>query len=258
MINIMQMKMFPFFTRMVSIPTKDNKPYNILFMSENGSFIDTYPKLNIRRQFAKRITAVASKIPRMIVTMKNLFPYKKSLGLLPVLIPDSNNVYIDVNPFLEILDSKYGKQSYKRPTVFQKIVDYLTHAKSFGDYNSILIYHVNMSKPVPPQFLYRRSSILALMAQVGEGSMPFENVILAIERSGVIKFTSIYNKRQKPLTFPKILSILKRLVPKEEDIGSEDESEVRLESIQIIRDESEKESILRFIEKNQKRKVLNS
>ena len=115
-----------------------------------------------------------------------------------------------------------------------------------------------MSKPVPAQFLYRRSIILALMAQIGEGSLPFDNVVLAIERSGIIKFSSIYNKEQKPLGFQKIVSILKRLVPKEEDVGSEDESDVKLETLDIIRDESEKESILRFIDKHQKKKVLTS
>jgi len=254
MINIMKMKPFPFFTRSVMIPTSESKPYNILFMSENDSFINVYPELNIRRQFAKKITQISFKIPRIIANIRNLIPYKKALGLLPILTPDSTNTYIDINPFIDIMDSKYGKQSYKRPIVFQKIVSYLNEAKKYNGASNILLYHVNLSKHIDDRFLYRRSAILAMMAQVGEGALPFDNVVIVTQKGNSVTFSSIYNRDQKPLAPAKIISILKRLSSKDQDISLE----MKLESHIILQEDSEKDSILRFIQKHQKRKVLNS
>jgi hypothetical protein len=237
------------------IPTGDSRPYNILFMSENDTFLNVYPKLNIRRQFAKKITQIPFKNPRIIATIRNLIPYKKALGLIPTITPDSTNTYIDINPFLDMVDSRYGKQSYRRPIVFQKIVSYLNEAKKYNSGYNILVYHVNLSKPINDQFFYRRSSILSMISQIGEGAMPFDNVVIATQKGGSISFSSIFNRDQKPLTPAKIMSVLKRLTSKEEvDVAME----MKLESIDIVHEDSEKDSILRFINKYQKKKVLTS
>lgn len=256
MINVMKMKLFPMFSRMISIPTNEEKPYNVIFMSENSNFTETYSKLNIRRQFVKRVTYFSSRNPRVISNMKLLLPYKQ-LGLIPVIRPDISNIYVDTDPFFVALDTKYGKQSYKRPIVFQKVVSYLNMVKGFSDAKNILMYHVSLDKPVNVQFLYRRSVVLALMAQVGDGTLPFDNVILAIEQGGIIKFTSIFNKEQEPIKYPRIISILKRLIPKGEEVEGGAEI-TKTESINVSPEQKEKESILRFIEKHQKQKVLTS
>src|ERR1035437_7619844 len=240
MLNIMKMKLFPTFSRIISIPTNDKKSYNIIFISENSNFIEAYPKLNIRRQFAKYITQIQYKNPKVLVTMKSLLPYKSELGLIPIIntsIPV--NIFMDTSAFFNALDSRLGKQSYKRPIVFQKVVDYINKCKASNESNSILLYHIDMSKPVEDQFLYRRSVILALMAQIGDGEMPFDNVILAIDNVDGMKFFSIYNRNQKPLGFQKILSIIKRLVPKEKDIDTKVDDnidDVKSESMKILTD----------------------
>lgn len=268
----MKLKLFPMFAKMVSIPTNEGKPFNVIFMSENSSFMEVYPKLNIRRQFCKKITAIPFKIPRLLAVMKNLIPYRKALSLIPILKPDNSNVFIDTTEFFNLIDSKFGQQAYRRPNVFQKIVDYFNSAKSFGDADSILIYHVDMSKPIQANILKRRSVVLALMAKVGEGALPFDNAVLAIERPAGIKFYSIFNKNQKPLGFSRVYTILKSLVPKQKDIADAEHIDEPVEKVadapvmqvapaKIVSDsydQSEKESILRFIDKHQKRKVLNS
>jgi len=258
MINIMKMKLFPVSTRSIAIPANEPDPYNVIVISENDDFKDFYPKLNIRRQFVKHIAMIPFKNPQIIATTKLLLPYKE-LGLIPTLVPGQYNVFFDAGSFFDIIDQKYGKQSYKRPVVFQRIISYLNNIKQFDKARSVLIYHVNINKPVAQSFLYRRSAILALMAQVGEGSMPFDNVLLAIEENGSIKYVSIFNKEQKPLGLSKIISILKRLVFKESDTDTSDEiDEVVTEAMNMIGDQENKESILRFINTHQKRKVLIS
>ena len=257
MINVMTMKLFPLFSKNITIPANELSPYNVIVMSENDEFVNFYPKLNIRRQFIKRISMVSFKNPQIIATAKFLLPYKE-IGLIPTLIPGQYNVFFDTGSFLSIIDQKYGKQSYKRPIVFQKIISYFNKIKQFGNSKNILIYHVNLNKPIPQPFLYRRSSIIALMAQIGEGNLPFDNVLIASETAGSIKYTSIFNKDQKPLGFQKIISILKRLVSKESDIEDSEDDEVVTEAIRIIDDNENRESIIRFINTHQKRKILIS
>ncbi len=260
MLNVMKIRTYPFKTRAISVPTNEEKPYNVIFMSENSNFIKSYPKLNIRRQFVKKITILPFKNPRLIVTMKTLMPYKSELSLLPSMQETGgHNIYIDTIPFFNALDAKYGRKSYKRPMVFEKIVSYLNEAKSFGGSNSILIYHVDLNKEIPNHFLYRRSVVLALMSKIGSGMFPFDCVVLAIESGGSISYSSIYNKNQKTFSFSKIMAILKKLSNKEEDVIVDD-PELVSESVNYILDEDEKQSILSAISIYQKgnKKVLTS
>jgi hypothetical protein len=257
MINIMKMKLWPLFSKNIAIPVNEHDSYNVIVLSENSDFSDFYPKLNIRRQFIKRISMVAFKNPQVIATTKLLLPYKE-LGLVPTLIAGKYNTFFDAQPFFNIIDQKYGKQSYKRSIVFQKIIAYFNKIKQFGNAKSILIYHVNLNKPIPESFLYRRSFIIALMAQIGDGDLPFDNVVVASEFADSIKFSSIFNKDMKSLGFQKILSILKRLVSKPKDIEDTQDDNVVAEAIQMIDDNENKESIIRFINMHQKRKVLIS
>jgi len=270
MLNVMKIKLYPFFTKLISIPVNEDKAYNIIFLSENEDFMKVYPKLNIRRQFAKKITYLVSKVPRIIPTMKDLMLYRKKLGLLPILKSDNTNVFIDITPFMNKLDSTYNKASYQRPVVLTKIITYLTNAKRFGDHKSILMYHVNLSKEIPDQFINRRAAILAMIAKVGAGTFPFDNVILAIEQNGSIKYTSIYNKSMKPYDFGRIFSILKRLVPKGDEIEAKEmdmkpvetePKEIPEETVaDILKDEKEleKQSILNAIAKYQKNRLVTS
>ena len=265
MINIMKMRLFPYFNKQVSIPTNEDHQYNIIFFSENDDFLSTYPKLGIRRQFAKRITYLPFKLPRLLVLIKDLMVYKKRLALLPILKPDKNNTFIDTSLFFSKLDSMYKKGSYKRTPVFTRAVQYLKDCSVFGGNKSILLYHVNLNKEVPLQIINRRSLILMLMAKMGNGTFPFDNVVVVVEYDGNVKYTSIYNKTSKPLSFARIFTFLKQLVPKQKDteqkveIEPEPESKLELEpEVQKDQIETESESILRAISKYQTKKVLTS
>jgi len=260
MINVMKMRLFPFYAKQISIPANESSFYNIIFFSENQNFLESYAALNIRRQFVKKITYIPSKMPRLMVLMKNLLVYRKRLGLLPVVDESTDgNIFIDTTPFMNRLDSLYQKGSYRRPIVSSKIISYLNSCKGFGGRKDILMYHVNLSKEVPEQFMNRRSFILAMIAKIGDGSFPFNNVVLAIEKSGSVRFFSMYNKNTKSLTASKVFSILKSLYPKEKDI-IEPETQQLLPDIVLSDPEkhAEKQSILNAIDKYRKSKVITS
>lgn len=257
MINVMKMKLYPYFVNQIAIPTNDDKPYNILFMSENSNFLETYSKLNIRRQFVKNVTIVPSKIPHLMVTTKDLMPYRKSLSLVPSMITDNKtNTYIDITPFFNIIDSQYGKGSYKQSTIMSKIISYLNNAKSFGDHKSILIYHINLDKELPEQLIHSKAIILAMISKIGDGTFPYDNVLIAREQNGAIKFCSIFNKEEKHFDSNRIFSILKMMIqPKEKELK---EPTVITSLPEKKPENDEKQSILNAIDQYQKKRVITS
>lgn len=280
MINIMKMRLFPYFNKQIVIPTNDKTPYNVIFFSENDNFMSTYTKLNIRRQFVKRITYLPYKMPRLLVLSKTLMEYRKKLALLPVSKPDNNNTFIDATMFFNRLDLMYKKGSYKRGPVFTKAVDYLKKCSEFGGYKSILMYHVNLTKDVPIQILNRRSFVLVMLAKMSGGSLPFDNVVLALEDEKGMKFVSIYNNTfKKPLPYNRIFTIFRQLTPhdtEEEDLAATDTridtpdsapipapANIPVKEVPVLspvqqQDTKEKESILRAIDKYKTKKVLTS
>lgn len=256
MLDITKLKLFPFFTKEVSIPINDESKYNIIFMTENSNFESAYPKLRIRRQYAKKITIAPFKVPRLVVSMKHLSKYK-SLGLMPTLKAEENT-FIDTTPFFRILDDTYSKGSYRRPMVLSKAVGYLNSCKKIGAAKkNILIYHIDQSISVAPAIINRRAIILAMIAKLGEGKFPFDSVIIAIQ-SGGIRFSAIYQSDQKPLAVGKIVSILKKLKP-----GSDMEQDIKPEIIHGTepkpkpkqQNDNERSSILKTIDKYQKDKL---
>ena len=260
MFDITKLRLFPFSSGSVFIPVEGDSNYNIIFYSENSNFVSAYPSLGIRRQYAKKITMAPFKVPRLVVTMKNLIKYK-TLGLIPTMKADSNT-FVDATPFFDILDNAYGKASYKRPVVLSKAVSYLNQAKGVGDgtNKSILMYHVDMTKEIPGNIIHRRSIILAMIAKLGDGRFPFDCVVVALQSGGSTKFSSIYNKNSNSvLNFSKIISVFKRIKP---DSGPDEE---KPESGKVItsmvpmvpssNDDTEKKSILKTIDKFRNQKI---
>ena len=252
MINITKMKLFPYYSQQISIPNNEDKSYNIIFISENESFLEVYPKLMIRRQFAKKIKIVPSIQPKMIVTIKNYIPYKKMLGLIPELKQESGNVFVETDDFFNKIDSLYGAGSYRKSNVLKRSIGYLDSIKALSQNKNILMYHVNLSKQVAPMFINRKSIILGMMLKMNNGAFPFDVVTLAVEREGKIKYYDIQSIGQTQLKDNRIIAILKSLVPKSKNIVADS---ITLENKSL---KSDKQSILAAIAKYQKQKVLKS
>jgi len=254
MLDLTKLKLFPFRAKSVSIPVNEEQSYNIIFLSENSDFVSTYPKLRIRRQYAKKVTAVSFKVPRLIITMKYLMLYK-SVGLLPATEKEENNVFVDTTPFFSVLDKAYGKGSYRRPMILSKAVSYLNQSKNVGENKkNILMFHTDLSKPIAPELINRRSVILAMIARLGDGAFPFDCVVLATEIGGSMSFSSIYNKTIKHFQAGKIISILKQIKPEEE------KKKIITSVAPPIVDEEpksdEQKSIIKTIDQYQKQRIL--
>lgn len=218
MINITKLKIFPFYTREVFVPFNDVSKFNIIFFPENSSFLESYFSLKIRRQYAKKITYLPFKVPKLIVNIKSLFPYKRNLKLIPQ-VPSTNiseNCFIDAGPFLDRIDAYFGKSIYTRKSLLVKIKTYLQFCSSFGgNKKTVLLYYVDVTKDVPDIIQKRRAWSLISMARETDGKFPFDIVCIVRKTHDSTKYISIYNSRQTPLAFPKIFSILKKMSSKE-------------------------------------------
>lgn len=257
MINITKMKLFPAYNQQISIPNNDDLSYNIIFMSENENFLNVYPKLMIRRQFAKKVTIAPAKQPRLVVTMKDLIPYKKKLGLIPHTRYEKGNTFFPMDEFLNKIDSAFGKESYKKPQVMKRVSDYFDSIKTISPNKNILMYHVNFNKHVPQLYMNRRSMILNMLLKLNNGTLPFDTVTLVVERDGKIKYFNIQTNDQKPLPANRMISIIKGLSPHSDDVVTES---LVLESCELCESAADidKKSILNAIAKYQKKKILKS
>jgi hypothetical protein len=242
MIRIDDVRKYPVMVPMISVPQNEDQKYNLIFMSENSNFMNSYRYLNIRQFYVRRITAVPFKVPRLIATMGTLAPYK-DLGLLPILDVKENNVFIDTSPFFSLISNTYGPNSYKQPIVFTKVINYFNECKNIGENRkNILIYHIDLNRPIEKNILLLKAFVLVKIARVGEGSFPFDNVILAIQEGGSIKYSSIFSKSIQ-FSSGKIISIFKNLIgqqeveePEEEPTNDINPEEERPKGYDIVND----------------------
>jgi DNA-directed RNA polymerase beta subunit len=224
MIDIKKLNLFPLFTNNLSITkTDDDKSYNIIFYSENSTFFNSYPNLNIRRMFVRYGTILPSVMPRLIVMPKQLSQFYSN-KILPIRANRSNlsNLFIDASPFMSKLNERYKGDSYRRPLVLTKILSYLQSAKQYyPDRANILMYHVDVSKPIPELIYNRRSFPLFMLFKQEE--IPFEYVVLAIQSGSSTRY-SVLKRPEKKLNTSRIFSILRNIhtIQLTDEAGNED------------------------------------
>jgi len=236
MIDLKKLRLFPFATPNVAFTkSEDNKDYNIIFYPENSSFAQAFPKLGIKKLFGRFGTVMPSTVPRLVLNPKTLSPIISS-GLRPVRIhkPFIKNMYIDTSLYLELLDKKYQKKSYRRPIVLHKITTYLQQAKTrHPDRSNVLMYYVDLSKPMPRDISMRRAFLLFAMFK-SKDDIPFDYVMLAVNNGGVTKY-SVLSTPDDRISAGRIISVLNQLRPIiPEDSANQDEAENSEAATRII------------------------
>lgn len=231
MINIESLSLFPKSVQSVYVPSSSQKKYNVIFYSENSNFFKAYPLLGLKPQYIKRITALSNSVPYLKITSEIIGDYKK-LGLFPVykvIDTDNQNLFIDCSYFLDLMDSRYSKGNYNRSSVLNKVIDYLNTCRSLitnSNRRNVLLYHVDISKDVPKNIMFRRSWPLLYISKDSGGKFPFDYVLVCLTNGSIVKYFLIYSMNSKPLSHNRIFNILKSIsrgksIDKEEDISSD-------------------------------------
>jgi len=216
MIPITKMRLYPFKTKTLAFPDKRGiENYDIIYFPENTTFYESYFKLKIKRMFARKATIAKAKIPVLIVNGKTLAPYR-ALKLLPVIDikEDENNTFIDSSQYMEALDAKFKKGSYRRPIVGNRVISYLQacKAKSPPNRKTILVYHIDYDKEFPKEIQYRRVFPLVWQLQKTKG-FSFDYVLLAMSSGGSTVYTALKNETDS-LPFGRVFSLIKGLDPR--------------------------------------------
>jgi len=229
MIDLKKLRLYPFFTSDLAITTDENGgSYNVIFYPENSSFSNAYSKLKLKKRFIRYGSVVPSKMPRVIVSAATLSAIRAN-RLIPVrtLKGTITNMFVDTTYFMDELDKKYKKASYRRPIVSSKIGMYLNSVKQeFPDRKNILMYYIDLNKPFPLSIYNKRSWPLYTMFRSKEG-IPFDYVILALQSGGIVKYAAL-STPEKHISPARLFNIIKTVapqIPEDEDELQETQNE---------------------------------
>jgi hypothetical protein len=233
MIDLKKLRLFPFSTDNLALTeTNDRKFYNIIFFPENSSFIQAYSKLRIKRQFVRQGTVIPAAVPRLALNPATLSPMYSN-KLIPVKGNRKNirNMYVDTSMYLDMLDVKYDKQSYRRPIVAGKMFPYLKSAISeYPNRSNILMYYVDLTRPIPAKLVNRRAFILYAMFK-SKNPIPFDYVIIATNNGSTTSYTVVKTPDQQ-IGYARIFSHLSKMT----SIISDDISNQETEETQAVAD----------------------
>ena len=212
MIELKKLRLFPttangiFFTKEL-----DNSYYNIVFYPENSSFAMAYPKLNIQKRYVRYGTILPSVIPRVVVNPKLLSQFYSN-HILPIRInrPTITNLFVDTSYFLDKLDQKFKKQSYRRPLVMTKIVNYLDSVKlQYPNRKNVLMYYIDQTLPIPEDMWMKRAFVLYSMFRSKEG-LSFDYVVLSLFNGETVKY-SLLARPEKHVSFGRFYSLINNI-----------------------------------------------
>lgn len=229
MIDISKMRLYPFFTNNLAVTSsEDGQNYNIIFYPENTTFSSSYQKMRLKRRFVRYGTVLPSKIPRIIVTGRSLAPFYSN-KILPIKSykPYVKNMFIDTSLYLEFLDKKYGRGSYRRPIVSRKILSYLMSAPTYyPNRKNVLLYYVDLNQPISEALPNKRSWPLFMMFRK-KGELPFDYVLLGVNSGGAIKYSLLATpeNRIQASRFFVIIRNLKSIRPSDDAAHKDKESE---------------------------------
>jgi len=216
MISIDKLKLFPFHTKDLAIPTNLDEKFNILFYPENSNFSDSYFKLNIKKQFVRHATIFSNKIPRVVVTGSTI-KYLRELKLIPVIAKEkqliSINTYIDLSLFLNSLDNKFGTGNYGRQIVTNSLHNQIANIKQISkNKKNVFMYYVDMTEQFNVNIRKRRIfAALSLMHKLKTTTL-FDYFIVASNDGGLISYTALTTP-EKQLPLSRIFNLFRSAKP---------------------------------------------
>lgn len=125
-------------------------PYLIIYFPENGSLLEEYPYLNLKKEDIRHVITPITKVPRTHLTLKDAKTLK-SYGLTPLstisVIPKGKNVIYDLSIYLRDIASRFDilRARVRRNSMIKNIVT--SSFSLFPTYRKVLLYTVNVSKP---------------------------------------------------------------------------------------------------------------
>ncbi len=180
---MIQFKSWRQYTHMVDgvrFPQNTKEPFLMVYFSENSTFLNDYPRMNLKRIDFRLVVLPTTKIPRTRLT-SDLRKLYRNYGLIPYpmqqKVPANKNVIVDVSEYLRAIDRMYKPSTYRqRPGFLMLNAITQSFARFPGNYQKILLYAVN-TKQAMNTFVNRKSFPLVREIKKGE-DLPFDHMIM--------------------------------------------------------------------------------
>ncbi len=219
----MRFDQIPQYTRVskrVFFPQNPKEPFLLVYISENSSLIEDYPRLNLRRVDVRHVVVPKTRVPVTILN-EPLRKVYKSLGLLSystvMVYPKDKNLFFDITPYLKKVDSIYKPTTYRQRAGFliQNIL--FKSFQSFpGNYEKVLVYSIDISKPIHS---FANRKIFPVLRKLKDGELNFDHMLLVVLDEGSARFRVLI--KDGDYKFQRVYSLLKKI----KMISSEEEKE---------------------------------
>jgi len=224
MIRFSNFRLYSQVANSLAFPLIPNNPYLLTYFSENGRFVDDYPKLGLRLADFRIVVVPITKIPRTIATTELIKEYKQ-LGLLPYSqkqrIPENKSFIFDLSQYLGKIDALFRPTNYRQRSGVL-IKNSFNLLLSFPqNYQKVLIYSVDLTKDMN-SFVNRKFFPILQMLKDEKVEFPFDYVVFAMVGENNTTYRLIF--KNKEFQINKIITLLRKITPI--DIDEETENEI--------------------------------
>lgn len=229
------------------------KNYCLISLNENCNFLDAFPYMGIKKNFVKYVFVPTTQRPRTRLTND----YRKELlghGLRGVRGNFGNytglegkNFYLDTNLYINSIIDLFNIERFNlgRAMMFMNSIINSFSSISPDLYERVLLYAVNLEKPIPTNIrtkrIYPVFDMLAEHAKLKTYPQNFERFILFFYDYSGGRFISLYEKG-KPINAARIKIILTKLqIEKTEDIKKQENEEFIDDLVKVKKSETKEE-----------------
>lgn len=233
MIQFKNWKMYSQVVNGVRFPMNQKNPFALIYFSENSSFLEDYPKLNILKIDARVVFVPITKLPRTRLTPDMKLAYKE-FGLYAfnsnIKLPPGRNIILDFSHFLKAIDEKYKLNTYRqRGNIFINTLMAQIDAIFPNNYQRVLMYSVDTTKPFN-NFINRKAFVH--LTNIKNNQFNFSNMIFTKINSEEASHRLLM--RNGIYKFPKIIQFMRALKSGEDDVEETNELDVEKASDIVV------------------------
>jgi DNA-directed RNA polymerase beta subunit len=242
MIKFSALRQYVHVTDGIRFYNEPGKNYVLTYFSENSTLLDDYPKLNFKLVDAKINVVPLTLIPRTRLTLPLTKEFKR-YGIYTysstMKVPTKKNVFYDTTVFCSAIDDTFHPAHYRQRLRYfiTGIVD--RSFSTFPDFQKVLIYSIDLSKPFNP-FVDRR--FFPILQQMKDGEFSFDHLVLCLITPNGARYRLLV--KDKKYNFQRIFTYLKtirqngykELTPEEEDVEETENQEITTKVMNQIQD----------------------
>jgi len=207
------------------VPPDLKHPFLLTFFSENSTFLESYPKLNMRRIDARYVAIPRTKIPVSYLDQHFLNEYKKlKLMAFPVgrKPPSNQNFIYDTTNYTTLIDRKFRPKNYRTRSGVLVKYGIENSFLTYPNYEKVLIYSIDLTKDFDPNWINRK--FYPFLIDLKEGNIDYDHLVLNTINESGSRYRLLV--KDKKYDYNRIFLFIKRLKTTEEGeeiVDSEDE-----------------------------------